>query len=75
MGLSVFAIALWVIACLAVARARPSQAYGLRLVLLICGVPLLGLITWLQGPVLGLIGLVAGTLALTVHRLPTLRRD
>lgn len=71
MGWCSLAIALWLTACLAVNRARPSQALGLRLVLVVIGIPMLGLMTWLQGPFVGLFGLVSGAVALSIHRLPS----
>ena len=56
---------LWGLAAMLAPRRPQRLADGVRMVLIACGIPLLGGLTWVFGPWVGLGALVAGTLLLS----------
>lgn len=66
------AMVIWLIAGVAACTVplTPRQAQAMRWVLVVAGVPLLGLVTLQLGPLPGLAGLALGTGVLALHRVP-----
>ncbi|WP_409621359.1 hypothetical protein [Gemmobacter sp.] len=61
----------WLLVALQACTRPPGPGASRRWLLLVAtGVPLLGLLTLLLGGLAGLAGLAAGTLMLSMHRLP-----
>ncbi|GGE09604.1 Protein of unknown function [Gemmobacter megaterium] len=66
MILTTISMAFWLAAVLIARRSRPAHARVLRAVLTVTGIPLLGLATFVHGPVPGITGLVIGTALLVL---------
>lgn len=73
MALTLILSGLWLLVALAACRLPGPAALRARTGLMALGIPLLGFITYAQGPLPGLAGLLVGTVVLGLHRLPRLR--
>ena len=66
------ACGLWMVLAALLFRGGRCPSNPLRLALALSGVPLLGVVTYLQGPLVGLFALACGTLVLSRQHLPRL---
>lgn len=62
----------WLVLAARSLRAKPAPSRLLQALLVICGVPLLGVVTYQHGPFIGLIALAVATVMLGLHYLPRL---
>lgn len=70
---SAVASSVWLLCAALVLRRGGETAGMMRVGLAVAGVPLVGAITYLLGPLLGLGALALGTILLCLHRLPRWR--